>query len=117
MKKILIHDERADALEFLLGSIVGCGYRAGIARDSHEILSMLSDGAYDIVLTNGNYKALEQEHHYRLKSSSVFVIGIKDPKRGNEAMDPVVDLYLYRPFSASELKQVLKNRGKALPSF
>ena len=44
MKKILIHDERADALEFLLGSIVGCGYRAGIARDSHEILSMLSDG-------------------------------------------------------------------------
>ena len=70
-----------------------------------------------IIYTNGNYKAIEQEHHYRLKASSVFVIGIKDPKRGNEAMDPVVDLYLYRPFTASELKQVLKNRGKALPSF
>ena len=115
--KILIHDERADALEFLLGSIVSYGYRAGIAKDSHEIVSMLSDRAYDVILTNGNYSALKQRDHLRMKFSSVFVIGIKDPKRGNEAMDPAVDLYLYRPFAASELRQVLKNRGKALPLF
>jgi PleD family two-component response regulator len=111
--KVLIHDERTDALEFLLGSIVNYGYRAGIAKNNHEIMSMLSDDCHDVVLTNGNYEELKQEQHSRIQSSSVFVIGIKYPKRSNEAMDPTVDLYLYRPFEASELWQVLKSRAKA----
>ena len=113
--KVLIHDERPDALEFLQGSIINFGYTAGIAKNSPEIMSMLSDERYDVVLTNGSYGYLKQDQSSRIKSSSVFVIGIKDPMRSNEAMDPAVDLYLYRPFGASELRQALVRRGKALP--
>ncbi|OPY15927.1 MAG: hypothetical protein A4E69_00347 [Syntrophus sp. PtaB.Bin138] len=115
--KILIHDERTDALEFLMGSVAGYGYRAGIAKDGSEILSMLSDESYDVVLTNGSYASVRQKKFPRLKPSSVFIIGIKDPQKSNEAMDPAVDLYLYRPFTASELRQVLKSRGKVYPAF
>ncbi len=114
--KVLIHDERPDALEFLLGSIINYGYGAGIAKDSPEIISMLSDERYDVVLTNGSYGDLKQDQCSRMKSASVFVIGIKDPMRSNEAMDPTVDMYLYRPFGASELRQALISRGKALPN-
>ena len=113
--KVLIHDERPDALEFLLGSIINFGYTAGIAKNNPEIMSMLSDEHYDIVLTNGSYGYFKEDQYSRVKSSSVFVIGIKDPMKSDEAMDPAVDLYLYRPFGASELRQALVRRGKALP--
>jgi len=113
--KVLIHDERPDTLEFLLGSIINYGYTAGIAKDSPEIMNMLSDEHYDVVLTNGSYGDLQKDQYLRIKSSSVFVIGIKDPMRSNEAMDPAVDLYLYRPFGASELRHALVSRGKSLP--
>lgn len=77
--KVLIHDERPDALEFLLGSIINFGYTAGIAKNNPEIMSMLSDEHYDIVLTNGSYGYFKEDQYSRVKSSSVFVIGIINP--------------------------------------
>lgn len=109
--KVLIHDERPDGLEFLLGSIINFGYTAGIAKDSPEIMSMLSDRRYDVVLTNGSYGCLKPDQYSRIHASSVFVIGIQDPMRTHEAMNPAVDLCLHRPFGASELRQALVSRG------
>ena len=68
--KVLIHDERADVPEFLLKIILSRGYKAGFARDGDEILGMLSNDQYDVVLTNGGYKELNTDQHIQLKSSS-----------------------------------------------
>jgi DNA-binding response OmpR family regulator len=117
--KILIHDERTDALEFLMGSIVNYGYRAGIAKDSSEIMNMMSDDRYQVVLTNGSYEELDLEQRIRMKLSPAFIIGIKDPQRSDrdEETDPAVDLCLQRPFEASRLRLALESRGKTITNY
>lgn len=105
--KVLIHDERPDALEFLLGSIINYGYSASIAKNGFEIMHMLSGNQYSVILTNGSYQELDMDQRFRMKSSPVFVIGIKDPQRHDERIDPSVDLYLHRPFEASKLRKAI----------
>jgi DNA-binding response OmpR family regulator len=104
--KVLIHDERPDTLEFFLESIVNLGYKAVIAKDGSEIVQMLSNDQYNVVLTNGGYRELDQ--HIRLKLPSLFVIGITGSHAQNEDMDLKADLYLRRPFGFSKLRQALE---------
>jgi DNA-binding response OmpR family regulator len=101
--KVLIHDERPDIPEFLLEIIVNHGYKAGIAKDGPQIIHMISDDRYDVVLTNGGYRELDRDQCMRLKSSSVFIIGITDSHVRNHDLDSKADLYLRRPFLISEL--------------
>jgi DNA-binding response OmpR family regulator len=101
--KVLIHDERPDIPEFLLGIIANRGYKAGIAKDGSEIIRMISDDRYDVVLTNGGYRELDSEQHIRLKSSYVFIIGITNSHIQNNDPDSKADLYLRRPFLISDL--------------
>jgi DNA-binding response OmpR family regulator len=105
--KVLIHNERSDALDFLLGGIVNHGYKAGIANDAPEIIEMLSDERYNVVLTNGGYKNLDADHLAWIKSSSVFIIDITDQQKYDEAVDSKVDLCLRTPFEASKLWQAI----------
>jgi len=101
--KVLIHDDRPDIPEFLLEIILNRGYKAGFAKDGNEILAMLSNDQYDVVLTNGGYKELNTDQHMQLKSSSVFIIDIKDSHNQNQDKDLKADLYLPRPLLISEL--------------
>lgn len=103
--KILIYDERSDAPEFLLETIVRRGYKAGFAEDGKEIVAMLSNDQYDVILTNGGYKTLKPDHHTQL-STSVFIIGITDPY--NHTQDLKADIYLPRPFLISQLWRALE---------
>ncbi len=99
-RKILIHDDRSDAPEFLLGLILNHGYRVGFAKNGHEIIDTLSNDQYDVILTNGAYGELNPDQHKQLRSSSIFIIDIKDPHDRNQ---DGADLYLPRPFLISEL--------------
>ena len=105
--KVLIHDDRPDVPEFLHKIILRRGYKAGFAKDGTEIIAMLSNDQYDIVLTNGGYKELNPDQHMQLKSSSVFIIDIKDLRNHNQNMDSKADLHLPRPLLISELWQAL----------
>jgi DNA-binding response OmpR family regulator len=105
--KVLIHDERPDGLDFLLESIVNHGYKAGIAKNGPEIINMLSDERYNVVLTNGGYEELNPDQHSQIKSSSVFIIGITGRQKHDEGMDSKVDLCLRRPFEALKLWQAI----------
>jgi DNA-binding response OmpR family regulator len=104
--KILINNERADTLEFLCEHIINHGYKAGIAKNSHEIIDMLSGEQYNIVLTNGAYEELNTDQCSWLKSSSVFIIGITNQKK-NENLALKEDMQLQRPFESSKLWQAL----------
>lgn len=108
--KILIHDERPDTPEFLLEVVVNRGYKAGFAKDGTEIIAMLSNDQYDVILTNGGYRELNPDQRRQLKSSSVFIIGIKDSYEQNRGVDLKADQYLQRPMLISELWQALENR-------
>ena len=110
--KILIHDERPDTPEFLLEVVVNRGYKAGFAKDVTEIIAMLSNGQYDIVLTNGGYRELSSDQYIQLKSSSVYIIGIKESHNQNQDMNLKADLYLPRPFLISELWQAVETPFK-----
>lgn len=101
--KVLIHDDRTDGLDFLLENIISHGYRAGIARNKDEILNMLLEGEYNVVLTNGGYHHLDPDHLSRIKSSSVLIINIRDQRKGDAGPEPEVDLHLERPFEAAKL--------------
>jgi DNA-binding response OmpR family regulator len=105
--KVLIHDERSDGLDFLLESIVNHGYKASIAKNAPEIINMLTDERYNIVLTNGGYEEIDSDQHSQIKSSLVFIIGITGQKKSEEGIDSKVDLCLRRPFEASKLWQAL----------
>jgi DNA-binding response OmpR family regulator len=105
--KVLIHDDRPDTPEFLLKVIVNRGYKAGFAKDGLEIITMFSNDQYDVVLTNGGYKELNPDQHMQLKSSSIFIIDIKDSRNQDQDMDLKADLYLPRPLLISELWQAL----------
>ena len=105
--KVLIHDERSDGLDFLLESIVSHGLRVSIAKNGPEIINMLSDEQYNVVLTNGGYEELSSDQHSQIKSSSVFIIGITGRQKHEDGMDSKVDLCLQRPFEASRLWQAL----------
>jgi len=105
--KVLIYDERPDLPEFLLKIILSRGYKAGFAKDGTEIIAMLSNGQYDVVLTNGGYKELNPDQHMQLKSSSVFIIDIKNSRNQNQDRDLKTDLYLPRPILISELWRAL----------
>ena len=96
--KVLIHDERSDSMDLLLGSIVNHGYKAGIAKNDREIINMPSDERYNVVLTNGGYEELGLDQLSRLKYSSVFINSIVDQWKCNESP---ADLYLQRPFESS----------------
>jgi DNA-binding response OmpR family regulator len=108
LTKVLIHDERPHILAFLLKLILSRGYNAGLAKDGNEIIDMLSNDHYDVVLTNSGYKELNPDQHMQLKSSSVLIIDIKDSLNQNQDMDLNADLYLPKRFSISELWQALK---------
>jgi DNA-binding response OmpR family regulator len=88
--------------------IVNRGYKAGFAKDGSEIIAMLSNDQYDVVLTNGGYRELTFDQHMQLKASSVFIIGIKDSRSPTQDMELKADLYLPRPFLISRLWQALK---------
>ena len=105
--KVLIHDDKSDIPEFLFKTILSRGYKAGFAKDGDEIIAMLSNGQYDVVLTNGGYKELNPDQRRRLKSSSVFIIDIKDSRNQNHDMHLGADLHLPRPLLISELWQAL----------
>ena len=106
--KVLIHDDRPDAPEFLLQIITNRGYKATYAKDSHEIIRMLSSSQYEVILTNGAYVKLNPEQFMQIKTSSVFVIGVKDSHRNIPDMNLKADIYLQRPFLISELWRELK---------
>ena len=106
--KVLIHDERPHIPVFLLKLILSRGYKAGFAKNGTEIIAMLSNDQYDVVLTNGGYKELNPDQHMQLKSSSVLIIDIKDSLNQNQDMDLNADLYLPKCFSISELWEALK---------
>jgi DNA-binding response OmpR family regulator len=101
--KLLIHDEQIDTPEFLFETIANRGYKVGLAKEGSEIMAMLSNDQYDVVLTNGKYKELSSEDHTRLKSSSVFIIDITDSSKENQDMALKADSYLLRPLLISEL--------------
>ncbi len=106
--KVLIHDDRPDIPEFLLKTILSRGYKAGFAKDGTEIIAMLSNDHYDVVLTNGGYKELNPDQHMQLKSSSIFIIDIKDSRNQDQDMDLKADLYLPRPLLISELWRAIE---------
>ena len=105
--KVLIYDERPDAPEFLHKIIVNRGYKAGFAKDATEIISMLSDDRYNVILSNGGYGELNPDHHTLLKSSSVFIIGITNSHKHTQ--DLKADVYLPRPFLISELWRAMES--------
>ena len=107
--KVLIHDERPHIPAFLLKLILSRGYKAGFAKNGTEIIAMLSNDQYDVVLTNGGYRELSPDHHTQLKSSSVFIIGITDSHKQTQDMALKADLYLLRPLLISKLWQALEN--------
>ena len=109
--KVLIHDERSDGLDFLLENIVNHGYKAGIAKNGNEIINMLSDERYNVVLTNGGYEEIDSDQHFRIKSSSAFIIGITGQQKHDEGIGSEVDLYLRRPFEASKLWHAISLYG------
>ncbi|MGZ6210401.1 MAG: hypothetical protein ACXWL9_09675 [Syntrophales bacterium] len=106
--KVLIHDGRPDVPEFLLKIILGHGYKAGFAKDGTEIIAMLSNGQYEVVLTNGGYEELNSDQHRQLKSASIFIVEIKDSRNQNQDGYLKADLYLPRPILISELWQALE---------
>jgi DNA-binding response OmpR family regulator len=108
--KILIHDERPDALEFLLEGIVKRGYKAGIAKDGAEIIHMLSDKRYNVVLTNGEYDT-RQHQRSRTTSPSVCIISITNTQKRDEEMNSTGRIYLRRPFEASKLWKAIASNS------
>jgi DNA-binding response OmpR family regulator len=106
--KILIHDERPDSPEFLLEIVVDRGYKAGFAKDGYEIIAMLSNDHYDVVLTNRGYGELTPDQYMQIQSSSVFIIDIADSHTQNHTRDVKADLYLSRPLLISELWKSLE---------
>jgi len=107
--KVLIHDERPDIPEFLLKIIVNRGYKAGFAKNAAEIIDMLSNDQYDVVLTNGGYRELNFDQHTRLKSSPVFIIDIKDKHNQTKDIALKAVLCLLRPLLISNLWQALED--------
>jgi DNA-binding response OmpR family regulator len=106
--KVLLIDERSDTLEFFNGSIVNLGYKTGIAKNKSDIFSMLSKDQYDIILTNGASKELNIDKDVRSKYKSVFVIYLSASENKKAHKHSGADVYLRRPFVASELRQAIK---------
>ena len=102
-RKILIHDDMRGVPEFLFKIILSRGYKAGFAKNGNEIIAMLSNDQYDVVLTNGGYKELNPDQCMHLRSSSVFIVDIKDSGNQNQDRDLKADLCLRRPILISEL--------------
>lgn len=105
--KILIHDGRSDIPEFLLNTILNRGYKAGYAKDGNDIVTMLSNDQYDVVLANGGYRELSPDQHVQLRSAPVFIISINDSHDKNQDRDLKADLHLPRPLLISELWQAM----------
>ena len=105
--KILINDGRPDIPEFLLNVILGHGYKAAFAKDGSQIIAMLSNDQYDVVLANGGYRELNHDQHMQLKSAPIFIIDINDSHEKNQDTDLKADLLLPRPFLISELWQAM----------
>lgn len=106
--KILLIDERADTLDFLGESMIHQGYKTAIARTKFDLLSMLSENNYDIVMANGASKELDFEKDIKAKYDSIYVVYLSAPESKNDEARSGVDVYLRRPFVASDLRQAIK---------
>jgi len=113
--KVLIHDERPDALNFFRESIINHSYRAGVAKNGAEVMSMLACERYEIVLTNGGYVELDPDQLLQLRSSCVFIINITDSSILDEGPALKGDIALRRPFESWKLWRAIA-RGKAADS-
>ena len=108
--KVLLIDERPGTLEFFGESIVNFGYKTGIAKDRDEIIPMLADDQYDVILTNGGSRGLDIVKHLKAKLPSVFVICMTGSQKDQNGNYLGADLYLQRPFRVSKLRQALEDQ-------
>jgi DNA-binding response OmpR family regulator len=107
--KVLLIDERPDALEFLCESVINFGYKTGTAKSGTEIVPMLLDDQYEVVLTNGGCKEIDIQRDVRVKCPSVFIVLLTGSYNKDENNNHGVDLYLRRPFGVSILRQAISN--------
>lgn len=105
--KVLLIDERSDTLEFLGESIFNYGFKIGVAKTIEDIIPMLGDTQFEVVLTNGGRKSLSMLHHIKEQVPSVFIICVSGSQKNAEEKCSEADLYLYRPLRASKLKQAI----------
>jgi DNA-binding response OmpR family regulator len=108
--KVLLIDERSDTLDFFGESINNFGYKTGIAQGRDEILPMLSDGNFDVILTNGGSRGLDIVNQIKEKIPSVFVICMKGSQKDESGLNGGADLYLQRPFRSSRLRQAIEDQ-------
>lgn len=104
--KILLIDERPGTLEFLGENIVNFGYKTGVASDKSDIVPMLLDDKYDIVLANNGNGDGDFDELIRSQCPSVFIIHMtlsEEQRKGKNG----VDLYLERPFESSRLRSAI----------
>ncbi|MBN1380999.1 MAG: hypothetical protein JXA41_04940 [Deltaproteobacteria bacterium] len=106
--KVLLIDERPDTLDFLGESMVKQGYKTGIAKDKKDIFSMLSENQYDVILANGVTKELDIDKDIRSRYDSIYIVYLSADDKKNEHQHAGVDMYLHRPFVASDLRQAIK---------
>jgi DNA-binding response OmpR family regulator len=105
--KILFIDERSDTLEFLESSIINFGCKPGIARHRDDIVPMLSNDQYDVVVANGCAKELDVEQQIRKKYPSVFIVFLSGSHKKGTDGPHGADLYLQRPFEVSRLHNII----------
>lgn len=108
--KVLIHEDRTEGMDFLLGMMIKRGYKARWAKTGPEIMDMLSDDEVNIVLTNGSYEELNGDQHERIKASCVFMIDIA--QHFDRTTTVMADMQLQKPFAISELWRALDANAK-----
>jgi len=108
--KILLIDERPGTLDFFGETMFNYGYKTGIAKVKDEIIPMLANNQYDVILTNGDSRGIDIVNQVKSKHSSVFVICMKGSERNESGYYTGADLYLERPLRVSRLRQAIENQ-------
>jgi DNA-binding response OmpR family regulator len=105
--KILLIDERSDTLNFLCENLVNFGYKTGIAKNKVEIISMLSDDQYNVIVTNDCARELDVDQSIRSEYPLVFAVFLSASDKKEKTENHGVDLYLYRPLEVHKLLSYL----------
>jgi DNA-binding response OmpR family regulator len=108
--QILLIDERPGTLEFFGEAMFNYGYKTGIARGRDEIIPMLANGQYDVILTNGGSRGIDIIKQIKSQVSSVYVICMKGSEHTELCDYAGADLYLERPLRVSSLRQAIENQ-------
>lgn len=116
--KILIADDDAVCVDWILDTLKGAGYDCESAKDSYETAQRIGEGSFDLLIAdirmpgNENLELIEQLKQSRRRIPTVLITAYPSADGAIRAVGYRVNSYLVKPFTPEHLLNTVRETAR-----